>query len=342
VAKIVVRSERDAEPRVMAARSFQLAPADGDVDAELTVATLSGEAIVLGAFQRPGDVDPAVSGGLPVLRRGSGGAAVRVGPGTIWVNLALARPDALVPCEPSKLLNRYVRPLLKALGRSGAPASYFDRDWVAVAHRPAAMVAFAHDATTGACAFHAFVAVTTPFALGDRASYRGKSPGTLADLVGKSDPAPIAAAIAEAYEAHAAAEPRPQPAAFARSANAPPREAHGRGGGSRAERVRGALGPHKEEADPPWGSVLEEAIGPVAAGRDARGRMRVGGDLMASRDAIARLEDGLAALGPGASEEDVGALVDATLSAPGVALFGVRSLRSIRDVILAALAARAQ
>jgi hypothetical protein len=41
------------------------------------------------------------------------------------------------------------------------------------------------------------------------------------------------------------------------------------------------------------------------------------------------------------SRDEVGQLVNDTLSAPGVALDGVRSLGSIRDVIFEALAAKA-
>ena len=85
-------------------------------------------------------------------------------------------------------------------------------------------------------------------------------------------------------------------------------------------------------ADPPWLAEAEEAIGTVGAGPDARGVFRVGGDFLASRDAIARLELAAAT----ALEVDLGAVVDAALGAPGVALDGVRSLATIRDVIAAA------
>jgi hypothetical protein len=84
--------------------------------------------------------------------------------------------------------------------------------------------------------------------------------------------------------------------------------------------------------DPAWTATREEAIGPIGAGPDAQGRFRVGGDLLVSRDALARLE----AAAP--SAPDIGRLVDETLAAPGVALDGVRSLETIRDVIAEALA----
>jgi hypothetical protein len=60
--------------------------------------------------------------------------------------------------------------------------------------------------------------------------------------------------------------------------------------------------------------------------------MRVGGDLLVSRDALARLET----LVTDARDEDVGRIVQETLGAPGVAIDGVRSLAGVRDVILRA------
>jgi hypothetical protein len=92
------------------------------------------------------------------------------------------------------------------------------------------------------------------------------------------------------------------------------------------------------EEDPrselPWAATRDEAIGVVAAGRDREGRMRVGGELMASRDAIARLEREIALAAGDALQLD--RAVD-TLAAEGVAMLGVRDLRSIRDVIADAL-----
>ncbi len=89
-------------------------------------------------------------------------------------------------------------------------------------------------------------------------------------------------------------------------------------------------------SDPPWSATVEEAIGLLGAGPDARGVFRVGGDLLVSRDALATLErDAPGAYAQG--DEALARLVDATLSAPGVALEGVRSLASVRDVIAAAM-----
>jgi hypothetical protein len=243
--------------------------------AELMVATASDEALLLGAFQRgAGMPDDA-----PLVRRGSGGPEVRVAPGALHVLLAMESPGALVPCDERRIVNRAVRPLLKALTRVGHLAHYFGRDRVVVAHQPVGWVGFAHDATSRRTTFEALVDVIDP---------------RLAD------------AVVDAYAREREAVPLEVPEAPAVEDDDP-------------------------RADPPWAATRAEAIGPIGAGRDARGRFRVGGDLLVSRDALARLE--LAA----PSAPDVGRLVDTTLAAPGVALDGVRSLATIRDVIQEAL-----
>ncbi len=289
-------------PAEIAARSADALDRPLAFDVELTVARADADAVLLGAHQR------ATAGALAAParchRRGSGGAAVRVGPGTLWVSLALARVGALVPCAPDTILNRHVRPLLRALSRSGALAHYFGRDWVSVAHRPAAAIGFAHDRASGRLHVEAFIAVTTPFAVAERASFLGKSPGTLAQLTGKDvDMERLTRAVVEAYA--------PNAAALALAPCAP----------------AGAL-----VAESPWTATGEEAIGEIGASRERDGRVRVGGELMVSRDALAELEARLAAGEPAESA----ALL--SLGAPGVALEGVRSLESVVDVVARARA----
>lgn len=274
--------------------------------AELWVAVARDEALVIGAFQRgaPMPTDRAM------VRRGSGGPEVLVGTGTVHVALALAHPGVLEACDEKRIVNRCVRPLLRALTKVGSHAHFFGRDWVSVAHRPAAWVGFAHDATSRRTLFEAFVAVSTPFATTERPSFLGKRHGTLESIGGHTiDPMAVAGATVDAYLAKYDAEAADV---------APPQAAHD-GGDPRA--------------DPPWVATCEEAIGTLGAGPDARGVVRVGGDLLVSRDALARLESRIV----GAPAEALGPIVDETLSAPGVALDGVRSLASIRDVLARAL-----
>jgi hypothetical protein len=278
-------------------------------DAELSVSIARDEAVLIGAFQR----GAGLAQGSTLLRRGSGGPEVSVGEGTVHVALALAHPGALVACDEKRIVNRYVRPLLRALTKVLGPtglAHFFGRDWVSVAKSPAAWVGFAHDASTCRTLFEAFVAVRVPFALAQRPSFLGKPHAVLESIVGKRlDPSRIATAIVDAY---------------ASGANTVPID---------APRVpvlpRAPTASDDLRQDPPWAETIQEAIGTLGAGPDRRGRFRVGGDLLVSRDALERLED----LAATASDDDLGRVVNDTLRARGVALDGVRSLESVREVM---------
>ena len=227
-----------------------------------------------------------------------------MGPGTVHVALAMAAPSTLVPCDERQIVNRYVRPLLRALSRLGHLAHYFGRDWISVAHRPAGWVGFAHDAGTGRTLFEAFVAVSTPFALTQRESFLGKPHATLEELRrAPVDASALATAIADTYSVDAARGDLAWPAGTTEASVARP--------------------------EPPWAATVEEAIGTLGAGPDSSGTFRVGGDLLVSRDALARLEARAAT----ASRDDLPGIVDETLAAPGVALDGVKSLASVLDVV---------
>jgi hypothetical protein len=178
-------------------------------------------------------------------------------------------------------------------------------------HRPAGWIGFAHDAGTDRALVEAFVAVTTPFALAPRASFLGKEPGTLQGNVGRAfDLEALGSAVVEAFAS-----------AYSRDA---------------VDVVPGEV-PNADDAnprgDPPWTATVEEAIGEIGAGPDRGGLMRVGGDLLVSRDALAALN----ALLPSLTASEIGGAVDCAFAAPGVALDGVESLTSVRDVILHAL-----
>ncbi len=276
--------------------------------AELLVAVPKDSALVLGAYQRPSELGPLLSAFSAWDRRGTGGAEAIVGTGTVWLQLTLAQCSALVPCPPQRLINRYVRPLLRAVTELGVLAHYFERDWVSGAKRPIASVAFAHDTATGRAYFEAIASVTTPLSIRSRAATMGKEPATLAELGMLADATALAQAIVASYE-----------------------DAYGASAGELAiaNPPRGFNAP----VEASWAATCAEAIGIVAAGRDRDGILRVGGELMVSRDALSRLESALGELPAAAGLDAIGACVDAALGAPGVALFGVRSLRSIRDVI---------
>jgi hypothetical protein len=279
---------------------------DGD-EAELWIARPSEGAIALGAFGRAHGIDANL-----LVRRGSGGPAVRVGEGTLWIALLLPTVSALVSCDEPRIVNRYVRPLLRALTKCGALAHFFGRDWISVKHRPAAWTGFAHDRSTGRTTFEAFVASDTPFDVAPRASFLGKEPGTLASITGAPfDLARLADAIVASYA-----------------------DAYGRTAIDRGPIPSLPISTDDLRADPPWAATVDEVIGAVGAGPDALGAFRVGGDLLVSRDALASLESSLT----GARDEDLASLIDASLAAPRTAIDGVCSLDSIREVILAARA----
>jgi hypothetical protein len=283
--------------------------------AELCVSIAADEALLVGAFQRGASV-PESGVARPWLRRGSGGPEVILAAGSIHVALALAHPGALVPCDEKRIVNRAVRPLLRALTRTGSTAHYFGRDWVSVRHRPAAWVGFAHDASTRRTVFEAVVAVGAPFAALQRPSFLGKAHGSLESIGGRPvDPVRVAEAIVEAYSRDTGAVVEEAPEAAV------------------------TLAEDDSFEDPPWAFTVEEAIGVVGAGPDARGVLRVGGDLLVSRDALARLEARAAAAPDG--PDDLAHVVDETLAAPGVALDGVRSLGSLLEVVSRAARARA-
>lgn len=277
------------------------APGEGPGAAALALGSPEEPAILAGAFERTG---------LP--NRASGGAAVAVGPGTVWVQLHLGSLDAVAsvgPCTPDKILNRHVRPLLRGLTMVlGVPVSYFGRDWVSARGEPIAAVGFAHEARTGRAIVEAFVAVNAPFAppAGDgppRASLRGKTPTTLAAIRGRPIGADeVIAALRDAW----------------------PSEVETR-----------ALEPPSPGAALAVLASVEDAIGPVVAYRGEDGRLRLGGAFMASVDAVLALEDAVAALGARPARASIAEAIDAAFE--GAALFGAR-----RESLLEALDRGAQ
>lgn len=290
------------DPRDLAA--FSANALSGTVSRpELFVSAFTEEAVWLGAFQRTSEV-PAAWGGLEAHLRGSGGGAVRVGPGRLYAALRLPSPGALVPATEAQILNRAVRPVLRALTKAGVLTHYFGRDALVAKGRPVAHVSFAHDASTGKTLVEAIVAVSQAALDETRAAYEGKAPTTLEALRGASiDLERLAALLADAYGLEAT--------------------------------VPSAVAARSAPCAVPWTAKVDEAIGPIFSGRDEAGRLRLGGELMASRDRLGWLEERV----QGATIGELDALVDEAFTAPHAALFGVRRLGSLRDALAAALGA---
>jgi hypothetical protein len=264
---------------------------------EIEASVVSEEGVVLGAFQRRSEISIEA-----IARRASGGAAVRVGKGTVHVVLALPTPDVLVvDCDPRKILNRYVRPLLKAITRVSVLAAYFGRDWVSAAHKPCAYVAFAHDSITQRTTFESFVAVSTPFHIEARPSFLGKEPTTL-DAIAKKDldPNRVKEEIVNAYASAYALDIERRPIEDDVSV------------------------PSMNE--PPWIARMDEAIGTIWADRG-----HIGGELMASRDAVQRVNSRLARAKDDVKE--ISAIIDSELSQSTVALEGIKSLSSLMRAV---------
>ena len=217
---LTIAEPRDTTPAGLAALSRRW---DDVAGARLVVAVPTSEAIVLGSFERQ-------TAAGTFVRRGSGGAPVTIGPGTIWLQLALERPDVLVACRADQLVNRYVRPVLRAIGKvSRVPASYFGRDWISLGGRPVGLVSFAHEARTNRCLFEAILAVSTPFS-GPRTSFRDRSPATI-----DAPPDRLASLL---------------------------REAFGPGAPATMSGVEEPL-----SVEPAWTATVEEALGTIGADR---------------------------------------------------------------------------
>lgn len=296
-------SATSVSPGRVAALSQYLVSAEGPPIAVVT-ATIEGDGILRGAFESNTRSELG-----PIYRRASGGRSVKLGDGCVYFALSLPRPSEVgADVNGSNLLNRLLRPLLRALTAEGALAHYFGRDWIAVAKRPAATVAFAHERSTGRTLVEAFLGISQSVALAPaHPSYLGKVPDCIERLAGRPllDER-VAERIAHAY-------------AVAYGFEWSPHEWPG------VEAAR--LG-----AEPPWQASVEEPIGLVGARRDASGALRLGGELMISHDVLAGLTTWLDSA---TSEDDIDDALATCLSGSEVALFGLRDLSAIKRLVLA-------
>lgn len=273
--------------------------------AQLVVTAALGTAHLVGAFEPWGG---ETEGGIPAFRRGTGGATVTLHPGDVYLGLSLRDPAALVACDAPRLLNRYVRPLLRALSTFGTKASYFGRDWVSAGKRPVAAVAFGYDEVSQRSLVEAFVGVDAPFADRPWPSFAGADAASLCELHrAPCQPDDVVRAVAAAYEKDYALGCL--------------KSVHG---------VAELLSPEAS-----YLASVEEAMGPVGV-RRLDGRLHVAGIFMSSRDAVRRLDASLTTLRRDAPPDLVAGVVDAAFAGPEAALFGVRSLHSFRDAIVAA------
>ena len=297
-------------------------------------AVLQGEARVLGRFQRASQVLPqdALAQGN-VLRRTSGGSAVDAGDGISYVALALADRSALMSCPAQRLLNRNVRGALQGLRLAGVPANYFGRDFVSFEARPAVYVAWDAD-ESGRVLLEFFINETrscwppaSELAYPPRTDdvLRGREPTTLQEAGAHAVGLGALETFAQGYAKGFATEwQRASPDSLQVTVAAP-------------------LSPQDELPDIAlgWSYPLEEAIGFVSAGvaLDEGGKfsaVRLCGDFFAHRSCASALERQLLGVTP--TQETVGRAVDGAYATSGYDVEGIRSMRTIQEAILQAVA----
>lgn len=203
------------------AQALALAPALLELtrsgDAAIAASLLEGPAVVLGALQRAGrvvDLAACATMDTPVLRRCTTGTSVYIGQRAILWTLALPHVAALAPdATPRTLLNRNVRGFLQGLSRGGAAAQYFGREWIAIHHRPAALLGF-EALPDGRVVIEVFAGLDATIALPaglcadeERAidRWRGKEP----IAIGGDDPEGLARRVIEAVVARSGARHEP-------------------------------------------------------------------------------------------------------------------------------------
>lgn len=183
---------------------------------QVAASVVQGPAVVLGAAQRAGrviDMEACAQAGTRVFRRATTGTAAFVGGASIVWTLALPDVSALVADATARsLVNRNVRGFLRGFRGAGALAHYFGREWIALRHRPGALLGF-EVASDGAVLIEVFAGYTDPIAVPGAIAtpserevdrWLGKAPAALRELVpeGRS-PGDIAHAVLEGVALHA-------------------------------------------------------------------------------------------------------------------------------------------
>ena len=207
--RVIAPSSRPLAEALALAPALLARAANGE--RAITASFIEGPAVVLGALQRAGrvvDLAACAAAGVPVLRRCTTGTAAYIGQRAILWTLALPHVAALHPDATLRtLLNRNVRGFLRGLSRGGAPAQYFGREWIAIHHRPAALLGF-EALADGRVVIEIFAGLERSIALpaalcaeDERAvdRWRGKDPLPL----GPHHPAALALQVINAVAAHA-------------------------------------------------------------------------------------------------------------------------------------------
>lgn len=288
-------------------------------------AGLSGETVALGAWQR------RATAGVPddaeLVRRRTGGIACHAGEGIVYVALGLRTASELMACPRDRVLNRNVRGLLAGLSLGGVPAHYFGRDFVSIAHRPAALIAWDRD-KDGRVLFEAFIARTRTVA-----TWRDKSSITLTEAWGREPTSEeVFRLLTRGFELRPVDPPLLTPIlfsllnSFSSASIAGPSAARPK---VPAEGVSSSM---------VWSPLLEIPIGGVQAGLalDAGGLVvdaALAGDFMQDREAPAQLRARLVGQRP--ERTMFAGALNATYGAAGDAVIeGVRTLETLLDAFM--------
>ena len=137
----------------------------GDPAGTLVLAALTGRGRALGRYQAL-EEEQADASEDAWVRRWTGGHTTVYGDGVLSVSLILPGPGTWLD-EPGelpgdRLLNRYVRGLVRGLSRLGLQTAYPGRDFVTVAKKRAAYLCCERDAS-GVVLVQAIVAAETPY-----------------------------------------------------------------------------------------------------------------------------------------------------------------------------------
>jgi hypothetical protein len=219
--------------------------------------------------------------------------------------------------------------LTSLVGASGGKAGYFGRDWVSLRGAPVAAVGFAHHAESNAAYFEALIGVDEPALDDAHASLRGVAPTSLVALRrldrDVSDQASLALEVRDRVaQTYLEAFPGLREADAAEAL------------ASTAETVHTAS---NVESHVLWRSTCPMGQLWVA---ERHGQPRIGGDFMASDDAVTRIEATAARTWAGAPEELRVALEAevVSLAGQGAVTFGLPGLGTLADALTAARALR--
>jgi hypothetical protein len=292
-------------------------------------ATLSGESLLLGAFQREQDALAAAErDAQPALRRRSGGITLRAGDGVLYLAVGLRERSTLMACPPGRILNRNVRGALAGLRRGGVAAHYFGRDFISIEARPGAFIGWAAQ-TDGRVLIELLLAETSPYLPRvEQVGYppraedplRNKPAISLHQAGAKQRGAALLECLAQGYAEMAQAAIRIHDA------------------GECTE-----LSPERPTTTDglAWSMPREEAIGFVSAGvaLDGAGKLRalrVAGDFFQDAGSEPALQRTLLGVEP--TSTTIGHALDTVYARGGHELEGIRKLDTLREAILDAVA----